>query len=398
MEKFSVNSCTKFTVIEELNSEFTLCKGYVMGLGKNRNFSSFDKEPVENALPSLNYVPVVAHLFKDENGNYRIGGHDYTFTEDWEYKSLCVPFGVVKENSFGYEVINEYGTDVEYLTCECILWTGRYPELKEAIYSDDVWFNQSMEINVNQFRNLEEDSNYTEILDFEFSALCLLNKSDNKDENIEPCFISSKIVPINFSTDDFADKLAEMKEAISKCFSLKSKEGDDNVNENMELDTELNTNEELENTEDTETTPEVKENVEDEVYEVELKTEILESEDFEAKYNEALAEIEQLKAQITELTPYKLAVEKAEREKAESDIFAKFDSRIGDMPEYKTLKEKSGEYDLEQLDKECIMLVGMFAMRDVEEKEVTNLKFSVETTPKKASPYGDWFERYANND
>ena len=44
MEKFNVNACTKFSVIEELNSEFTLVKVYVMGCGKNRNMSYIAKE------------------------------------------------------------------------------------------------------------------------------------------------------------------------------------------------------------------------------------------------------------------------------------------------------------------------------------------------------------------
>ena len=39
MEKFNVNACTKFSVIKELNSEFTLTKVYVMACGKNRNMS-----------------------------------------------------------------------------------------------------------------------------------------------------------------------------------------------------------------------------------------------------------------------------------------------------------------------------------------------------------------------
>lgn len=485
MEKFSVNSRVKFSVIEELNSEFTLCKCYVMGLGKNRNYSAFSKEATEKALPSLNYVPVVAHLFKDDDGNYRIGGHDYAFTENGELKSLCVPFGVVKENTYGYETVNEYGTDVEYVTTECILWTGRYPELKEAIYSDDVYFNQSMEICVSQFRPLEEDSNYTEILDFEFSALCLLNKSDNKDENVEPCFISASMQPVNFSTDDFAIKLAEMKEEIAKCFNLKSKEGDYNVNENtneksnLEPDTlnQATTDGENSNNDNDNsavdpqpetfavsdyqlTANEKREKIYQAIHTMDKVTNESDTWYYLADYDDNYAYVEQyiydfnsgngsskvgrvgysitdneakivsgfeemrvmwltldeadsleearnnysvIKEEVEMLRPYKLAVEKAEREKAESEIFAKYDARIGEMPEYIALKEKSNEYELEQLDRECIMLVGMFAMREVpteknEEQEKTNLRFSVETTPKKASIYGDWFERYGNNE
>lgn len=409
MDKFSINSSTKFTVLKELNSEFTLVKIKVMATGKNRNMSYFSKDVVEANLNSLNYVPVVAHLFKNDEGEYKIGGHDmYIDWESWSMKSLCVPFGVVKADTFDWEVINEYGNDVEYLTCEAILWTGRYPELKETIYSEDIWWNHSMEVDCKQYRPLEEDSNFVEVLDFEFSALCLLYKSDNREENVEPCFISADVTPINFSADDFVSKMNEMKQAMSEFFAFENKEGetmDENTNENMQLNTEETTNEVEVTDEDAAEATE----------ETGTETETTESEevpvDYEAKYNEAIAEIEKLNTQIVELNnnietlmPYKLAVEKAEREKAENEIFAKYDARIGEMPEYKTLKDNSNNYELEQLDKECIMLVGMFAMREVpveketKEKEKTNFKFSVETAPKKTSIYGDWFERYSNNE
>ena len=403
MDKFSVNSSTKFTVLEELNSEFTLVKIKVMATGKYRNMSYFDKDVVEAHLNSLNYAPVVAHLFKDENGEYKIGGHDmYIDWEDWSIKSLCVPFGVVKADTFEWETVNEYGVDVNYLTCEAVLWTGRYPELKETIYSEDVWFNQSMEIDAKQYRPLEEDSNFVEILDFEFSALCLLYKSDNREENVEPCFISADVTPINFSADDFAIKMNEMKQAMSEVFAFEDKEGE-NMDENKEFTAE--------------TEPEV---VESETSSNETEP-VVEPEaipvDYEALYNDALVTIDAITAQnadfetqitalneqISTLTPYKLAVEKAERDKAESEIFAKYDGRIGEMPEYILLKEKSSEYDLEQLDKECIMLVGKFAMNTFALKETKTpktetMKFSVETTPAKVSIYGDLFERYGNND
>lgn len=403
MDKFSVNSSTKFTVLEELNSEFTLVKIKVMATGKNRNMSYFGKDVVEAHLNSLNYAPVVAHLFKDENGEYKIGGHDmYIDWEDWSVKSLCVPFGVVKADTFEWETVNEYGIDVDYLTCEAILWTGRYPELKETIYSEDIWWNHSMEVDCKEYRPLESDSNYIEVLDFEFSALCLLYKSDDRDENVTPCFISADVTPINFSTDDFAIKMNEMKQAMSEVFAFEDKEGE-NMDENKEFTAE---------TEPEVVEPEASSNETEPVVEPEVIPV-----DYEALYNDALVTIDALTAQnadfevqiaalneqISTLTPYKLAVEKAEREQAESEIFAKYDGRIGEMPEYKLLKEKSNEYGLEQLDKECIMLVGKFAMSTFAFKEskttkAETMKFSVETTPAKVSPYGDIFERYGNND
>lgn len=443
MERLNVNSCTKFSVIEELNSEFTLCKCYVMASDKNRNMSYFDKNVVNNKLKTLNYVPVVAHLFQDENGNYCIGGHDYAFDENWNYISMCVPFGVVKADTYEWEIINEYGQDVEYLTAQVILWTGRYPDLKQAIYSNDIWFNQSMEVNVLQYRPLEADSNYTEVLDFEFSALCLLNKSDDPAKNIEPCFISAKVTPYNFNANEFTDKMEELKQAMSKCFNLKEEGVElENITENTQEEikettecsleeTEIveNTTEEVEqtdekaedveevagtteNTEIEETEVVVEENDNSETEEVE---EVVENEettdngetetktiDYAVEYQTAQATICDLKAEITtlqaeisELLTYKEIVEKAEREKAEEEVFSKYEFKLGETEEFKTLKTNSANYSIEELDKECLLLVGMFAMKTTSQSEM--IKFSVETeTEKKTSIYGDVFEKYGN--
>lgn len=229
MDRTNVNSIVRFEIIKEINSEFALVKCYVMAHGKNRNKSLFAKTTVENKLSTLDYCPVVAHLFKDEEGNYRLGGHDCYVDENYKLKSMCVPYGVVKPNTYNWEIVNEYGKDVEYLTCEAVLWVGRYPELKEAVYDENVYFNQSMEVNVKQYRPLEEDLNYTEILDFEFSALCLLNKADD-DTNVEPCFISASVQPLNFSADDFMTVMNEIK---TKVFELE-KEGEESVNNTTE--------------------------------------------------------------------------------------------------------------------------------------------------------------------
>lgn len=217
--------------LKPVNSEFTLCKCFVQGVGKNRNGSYMSKENIDKYTPTLNYCPVVGHIIvvtnPDTGEKHRyMGGHDIAINEDWEIVDLTVPYGVVVNDSFGYEIVDEYGTDVEYLTCEVILWTGRYPELKDAIYSEDFWFNESMEINPIQYRQLEDDSNYLELLEWSYSALCLLGKADensttghtDKNEHTEPCFISSSVIPIEFSKDSFMKEFSELKEKISFCF------------------------------------------------------------------------------------------------------------------------------------------------------------------------------------
>lgn len=233
----------KVEPVKPVNSEFELCKVYVQGIGKNRNGSYMSKENVQKYSDTLNYCPVVGHIIEatdpstGEKHRY-MGGHDYAFDENWEVVDLTVPYGVVVNDSFDFEIVNEYGTDVEYMTAQVILWTGRYPILKDAIYSDDFYFNQSMEINPIQYRTLEEDSNYIEILEWSYSALCLLGKADDKNspEHTEPCFISSSVIPIKFEKSEFEYEMKELKEKLSFCFKNNSEEKGGIVNLDKKLE------------------------------------------------------------------------------------------------------------------------------------------------------------------
>lgn len=222
-----INFNAKVTPIKPLNDEFTLCRCYVMALEKNRNLTYIGKEAAEAALPTLFNVPVIGHLWEDEGGNYHMGGHDMTIEADkngeWHFKSACIPFGVVpQQDDIHYEDIAEPNGDTHtYLVADVILWTGRYPELKDAIYAENVYFGQSMEINVADYAPLEEDKNYTNILGYSYSALCLLGKSDDPDYHIEPCFPMASVEPYEFSLDDakFSALMQNMKDDLAKCFS-----------------------------------------------------------------------------------------------------------------------------------------------------------------------------------
>lgn len=401
MKTFSIENVSKIQYKEMLNDEFALCSCWVMATKKNRNYSYIAKETVEQKLGTLDYCPVVGYLYKNDKGEYRIAGHEAHFDDDWELVPDTQAFGVVKPNSYHWETINEFGTEVDYLVADIILWVGRFKGLFDARYNDEIYFSQSMEISVNEYRPLDEDSNYVEILDFSFSALCLLGKYDNPDENVTPCFINAKVEP-KFSVSEFASQIEEIK---NKLFALNEEEGetmDNNDNMTMELETEEVVESESEIVEETtEEVAEVDETTEEETTEEEVTV------DYEAKYNDALSEIETLKAQVVELTqsvealtPYKLAAEKAERENAENDVFAKYDSRIGEMAEYAELKTKAGEYSIADLERECLILVGKFAMTETKATEVEpetepTITFALdETVETKSTRYSDIYETY----
>lgn len=462
----SITFKAKVKPIKPVNPEFTLCKVYVQSTNKNRNGSYMSKERILAMLPTLNYCPVVGHIIEctDSEGNKHkfIGGHDWTITEDWEIKDLTVPYGVVVEDSFDWEIVDEYGTEMEYLTANAIIWTGRYPELKETLYSDEIWWNQSMELNISQYRPLEEDSNYMELLEWTYSALCLLGKADadstnghtDPREHTEPCFISSRVVPMEFSKSEFAEAMNEMKEKLSFCF--KNQPSTTVTNVTMEVDIDKNNGgsamEEIKNevveevTETvveevveetvTEETPEVVEEetveetveepteevveetveetpeVTEEVTEEATETVVEESnEDFSVLYEELKEKYEALVEEFSTykeehayanadyelLAQFKSDKEAEERKNAENILFSDYEERIGETEEFKELKKNSSEFSLEALKKECLCIVGMYSMTtEVKEtKKPDSLKFSFE--PKEEAnddPYGNIREKY----
>ena len=452
----SITFNAKVKPIKPINPEFDLVKIYVQGVGKNRNGSYMSKENIQKALPTLNYCPVVGHLieYTDNEGNKHrfIGGHDWEITEDWEIRDLTVPYGVVVEDSYDWEVINEYGKDVEYLTANAILWTGRYPELKDTLYSEDIWWNQSMEISIpeGKYRPLEEDSNYTELLEWTYSALCLLGKADKNStnghidsrEHTEPCFISAKVVPVEFSKSEFAEAMNEMKEKLSFC--LKNQSSTTVTDVTMEVDIDKNNGgstmaeeiknevvdevteavveetaeETVENTvEDVaeevveETTDESTEKLVDETVDekpeetpteevVEETTEetVVEesSEDYSVLYAELKEKYDALENEVISLREYKQTKESEERKCAEDALFADYEETIGETEEFKSLKEKASEFSLDALKKECLCIVGMYSMtnKTKETNKSDSLKFSLEPEVSEDEPYGGLMKKY----
>lgn len=446
--------------LEKINNEFTRCKIYAFGIGKNRNFSHVSKKNMDRNKSTLSYAPVVGHLIEkyDKDGNkvgVYMGSHDYGFTEDWEFKSLCVPYGVVVEDSFDYEIVEEYSDKQkkEYLTCEAILWTGRYPELNDAIYSEEILFNQSAELTVEEYRILESDSNYTDLVDFTFSALCLLGKADenstnghtDKEEHTEPCFVEAKVVPIQYSLekDEFSKVMGELKSELAFYFNNDSERKEETFVEDVKNESIETVEEVFEETTDevveeaTEDTPVVEESEvvkeneteveseddfgnendeinnedasEDEVKETETtednavnvdETEANEYELLKAEYEEYKSTHSHTNEEYEELKEYH---DNAEFEKthAERESILADDkySVLADNEAFAELKKNMDSYSIEELEKEAKIIfadhvtsVGNFSY--TEKKKFGSVKmFTNVSKNKNTSRYGDLFKK-----
>ena len=228
--KFRKNQTLGFTSklsdFEIVNQEFIRCKCYMLATGDNVNGSDITLDAVKNAMARGEFYnkPIVAHLYQDpeDNNKWRVGGHDskWIITDtSFEIVNECIPFGTIPESSNLQleEVLEADGETVNtYLTCQIILWTGRF-NIMDAAYSDDIYFNQSCELSINEYHWKEND--ILAIDDFTFSALCLLNKSDDKSKNVRPCFPScrvEKMKAFSVNTDKFKQNFEEMLKKLKQ--------------------------------------------------------------------------------------------------------------------------------------------------------------------------------------
>lgn len=198
-EVMQIENTVKMSDFSVINSDFTRARCRVMYAGRNRNHTDITENALSKLIERKGYanVPVVAHLYKDSNGKWRVGGHDSKLivnaNDEWEIIDETIPFGVVPTdcNPRFEEVTETTGAVKKYFCVDVILWTHRY-NIMDAVKSDELWFNQSMEITINNCTYDKDD--YCVIEDFNLSALCLLNHDPaNRENEVEPCFPSASV-------------------------------------------------------------------------------------------------------------------------------------------------------------------------------------------------------------
>ena len=184
-------------------------KIYVCYPGKNRNFSNISRQTIMENLSTIYNIAVVGE-WDDEIKNYRGHGGVYELSdESIKFRKTTEAVGVVPESAeLKWETVEESDGSVrEYLTTTCYLWRDDGCEEKvDKILTDGCW--HSMEICVEEYAR--DDDGCIDITKFSFSALCVLGKSDDPDENVEPCFESARIVALKEDFDLVSDKVEMM--------------------------------------------------------------------------------------------------------------------------------------------------------------------------------------------
>ena len=214
-------TCASIYDITEINSTFATGKLKIMYLGDNRNGTHFSKKAVENALPTLRNVPIVCHWDEEEG---EIGGHDIALVSnsdgELKIKNLTEPCGVVPEKARFYfqTECDENGDEHEYLIADGVILWKRQDVYRHIVVDLEGKVKHSMEVHV---RNGEMVDNLFDITDFEFTALCLLEK-------YEPCFEGSELELYTMET--FKRKMEQMLAEMKECFgAINTPDGDADI-------------------------------------------------------------------------------------------------------------------------------------------------------------------------
>lgn len=217
MNKLNLN--VKFEEIKDFeHPDFTKVTIWVATYGENANKSNITKSAFEGAIASLFNIPILGEWsesiedFKGHGGKLEISDDGIKFIETTK------AYGVIPENCNPRWEFDESG--VEYLICDGVLWTGRYPEAKKVMENLN---NQSMEINVLDY---EEDENEVMVINnFNFTGLCILGSET------APCFPSAKVV-YSLNKDDYKKEFAMLLEEVK---NINFSKGGNQVDERKEL-------------------------------------------------------------------------------------------------------------------------------------------------------------------
>lgn len=198
----------KVEEIENADGRFTKVKIWLMHLGDNFNGSVFEKEVVDNAIPTLEYIPIVAFIEDNKSGEKDCSNHRYIITKDEKgirRKYMGNAYGVVmssEDNNAHYEDrLCDDGETRTFLVIDGLIW-NMFEDSAEII-NRDVIKNQSMELWDDGFSiegYEDEETGLFHFTKFSFRAACILG------EDYDPAMINSTI-EVQFSVSDFVKNI-----------------------------------------------------------------------------------------------------------------------------------------------------------------------------------------------
>lgn len=110
-----------------------------------------------------------------------------------------------------------------------------------------------------------------------------------------------------------------------------------------------------------------------------------------------------LETEVNELREYQATKFAEERKEAEESLFEQFDEKLKGVEEYEALKTKTSEFSLEELEKECFVILGKknanFSAKSSTKKDKVRIEFSkIEKEDEETDEYGGIIQKYVKKD
>lgn len=180
----------------------------VMHTGANLNKTSFTKDVINKAVPTIANMPILGYVVNeldDEDKDFKGHEHELRITDtDVKYLYAGQAYGVIPESCNPRWVIKDdgTGTEREYLRVDGLIWT-KFGDPVD-IFTRDVTKNHSVEL-TDMIYEVKRDDGITPVSSFKFDGCCILSTTDPK---IQPAMTGS-CVTANFSVDDITSQIRE---------------------------------------------------------------------------------------------------------------------------------------------------------------------------------------------
>ena len=180
----------------------------VMHTGANRNKTSFTKDVISKAIPSICNTPILGYVvdeLDEEEKDFKGHEHELRITDkDVKYVYAGQAYGVIPESCNPRWIVKDdgNGTEREYLRVDGLIWTKFNDPVD--IFTRDGTKNHSVELTDMTCGPADKNGDVP-VGSFLFDGCCILSTTDPK---IQPAMTGS-CVTANFSVEDIASQIRE---------------------------------------------------------------------------------------------------------------------------------------------------------------------------------------------
>lgn len=199
-EKIKLNYEINDYDILDTHRDHAIVRAKIVNIGRNNNDTSFSKESIERAIPTLYNIPLIG-IYSDIERDFKSHAKN-----DMERKQTYA-IGTIPESCNAHF---EKDMGMEYLVADIVVWKEYFPNFYDVIARNEEGQRQttiSMEISLLDY---EKKDGVFDITDFSFNGICLLGT------NVRPGIPNAGLRVVRFEEGKLDIEDASLYESLLK--------------------------------------------------------------------------------------------------------------------------------------------------------------------------------------